>query len=277
VAEDPYLQIAHHLPTEVELGGALITMVEPHVGFERAYNRWYEDDHFYSGAMVGPWVFAGKRWVATRDLLSLRYPADSPVARPVTAGCYISIYWQLAGHHDDATNWGAEAMKTVLYPAGRGFDERTHIYTAFSDYEFGVLRDADSPMRVEVALNHPFAGMVVEVVEPEAGTDRDALIRTLRDEWVPARVAGTPAAVVAAFTPAGLPGGNSGPVPNVSGAYGAGRVVTLLWFLQADPRQCWAAFARHGDEMAGTGGRLVFAAPFVPTIPGTDTYVDLLR
>ncbi len=189
MAQDPYLQIAHHLPTEVRVGGALITMVEPHLGFEQAYNRWYEDDHFYSGAMVGPWVFAGRRWVATRDLLSLRYPADSPVAQPVTAGCYISTYWQLAGHHDDATRWGAEAMQKNLYPAGRGFDERTHIYTAFSDFEFGVIRDADSPMRVETALDHPFAGMVVEVVEPEAGADRDTLIAArCATTWIPARV-----------------------------------------------------------------------------------------
>ncbi len=29
------------------IGSALITMVEPHPGHERAYNRWYEDDHPY--------------------------------------------------------------------------------------------------------------------------------------------------------------------------------------------------------------------------------------
>jgi hypothetical protein len=51
---DPYSEIAHHFPNEVAIGGALITMVEPNPGREHAYNRWYEDDHFYSGAMQGP-------------------------------------------------------------------------------------------------------------------------------------------------------------------------------------------------------------------------------
>ena len=63
---NPYEEIARQLPNDVRIGGALITMVEPHVGHEHAYNRWYEDDHFYSGAMHGPWTFAGRRWVAPR-------------------------------------------------------------------------------------------------------------------------------------------------------------------------------------------------------------------
>src|SRR5947209_12808657 len=74
------------------IGSALITMVEPHPGQELAYNRWYEDDHYISGAMAMPWMFAGRRWVATRPLQLLRYPADSAVAKPVTAGAYITVY-----------------------------------------------------------------------------------------------------------------------------------------------------------------------------------------
>ncbi len=31
----------------------LLTLVDPHKGFERAYNRWYERDHFYGGCMEG--------------------------------------------------------------------------------------------------------------------------------------------------------------------------------------------------------------------------------
>src|SRR5215207_7256742 len=86
-------------PDEVVIGSALITMVEPHVGQERAYNRWYEDDHFYAGAMAMPWMFAGRRWVATRDLQLLRYPDRSAVADPVTAGCYLTTYWITAGRY----------------------------------------------------------------------------------------------------------------------------------------------------------------------------------
>ncbi len=53
---------------EVRLGSMLFTLVEPHRGHELAYNRWYETDHFYAGCMMGPWLFAGRRWVATRPL-----------------------------------------------------------------------------------------------------------------------------------------------------------------------------------------------------------------
>src|ERR1700740_1602106 len=117
---DPYAAIAADPKNEIGVSGALITMVEPHIGFESAYNRWYEDDHFIAGAMVGPWMFAGRRWGATRDLQLMRFPEDSPIARPVTAGCYISTYWISKGHFEDAVRWGVLAMHDNLYPNGRG-------------------------------------------------------------------------------------------------------------------------------------------------------------
>ncbi len=274
MATDPYDEIAHHLPNEVKLGGALITMVEPHPGHERAYNRWYEDDHFYAGAMVGPWMFAGRRWVATRDLQSLRYPEDSPIASPVTLGCYISLYWTSAGHHADAVRWGALAMRDSLYPRGRGFDQRDHIYTAFHTYGLGVARDG-LPMRPEHALDHPFAGLVVEVVEPTGDQSREELLAWLGDEFIAAELEGTPAALGLAFVPEPLPAERTAYARDLPGV---DRVVTLLWFLQADPRSCWAPFTHHAETIAAAGrGRLLFAAPFVPTVPGTDTFVDELR
>ena len=51
----------------VKLGTILFTLVEPHRGQAVAYNRWYERDHFYAGCMVGPWCFAGRRFVATSE------------------------------------------------------------------------------------------------------------------------------------------------------------------------------------------------------------------
>ena len=52
----------------VKVGTFLFTMVEPHEGSEVAYNRWYEHDHFYSGCLMGPNVFAGDRFVAACDV-----------------------------------------------------------------------------------------------------------------------------------------------------------------------------------------------------------------
>jgi hypothetical protein len=271
---DPYTAIALDPVNEIGISGALITMVEPDVGAEVAYNRWYEDDHFFSGAMVGPWVFSGRRWVATRDLQLLRFPEDSPVAQPVTAGCYISTYWWARGHYEDTARWSTQAMKDNLYLKGRGFEDRQHIYTSNSVFEFSQTRPDLTRLQPEHAFLHPFAGMVVEVVDVAEGTDRQALIAALRDTVLPAELE-APLAMVVAFTPQAK--GSSGPVPRVPGPYGPGRVLTLLWFLQADPRTCWSRFPTHTEKYAAVGGQLVFAAPFVPTIVGTDTYVDQLR
>ena len=73
------------------------------------------------------------------------------------------------------------------------------------------------------------------------------------------------------------------PMPAERTAYaydmpGVDTRVTLLFFLQADPRAWWSHFASHGRLVADGGvATLLFAAPFVPTVPGTDTYVDELR
>jgi hypothetical protein len=274
---DPYVQIALQLPNDVAVGGALITMVEPHEGFEAAYNRWYEDDHFYSGAMFGPGVFAGRRWVATRDLQQLRYPKDSRVAQPISRGCYISTYFHQFGHHDEITRWAQVAMADNLYPAGRGFTDRTHVYTTHAPYGFGVVRDADGPMRPWHALSHPYQGMVLEIVDPGDESRRPELARWLEHELIPAQLAGSPISQCLAFLSAPMVGGGAGVVPGVPAVEGQERFIALLWFLDVDPRRTWSRFLGHGDAIAAGGGELLLAAPFIPTIPGTEAYVDELR
>ena len=111
-----YEQIAHHQPNDVRIGGALITMVEPNPGHERAYNRWYEDDHFYSGAMHGPWTFAGRRWVAPKALRQRRITVADSAVQPPDAGCYISLYWITEGHEADNERWSVFAMRDALMP-----------------------------------------------------------------------------------------------------------------------------------------------------------------
>src|SRR3954467_6994239 len=90
----------HEYP--VKVGSMLLTMVDPHRGHEVAYNRWYERDHYYAGCLIGPWLCAGSRWVATRDLKDRRWPTDDEtVARPPDAGSYVAIYWVEQGHYDE--------------------------------------------------------------------------------------------------------------------------------------------------------------------------------
>ncbi|MEY2468766.1 MAG: hypothetical protein QOF21_1464 [Actinomycetota bacterium] len=51
----------------------------------------------------------------------------------------------------------------------------------------------------------------------------------------------------------------------------------FLFFTDGDPADSWPAFAEEADALKASGlGTLLWAAPFIPTIPGTDTYTDQL-
>jgi hypothetical protein len=270
-----YAELAAVGPYGADLGHALITMVEPHPGHERAYNRWYEDDHFIAGAMAMPWMYAGRRWVATRDLQLLRYPERSAVARPVTAGCYISVYWITDGRYDDHMRWTV-AINKRLNRDHRVFQDRTHVFTAFQDHTATVYRDGGQGPRDIHALDHPYAGLVVQVVEARSPDGRGELLAWLCEDHLPKRLTGSPAAMVTVFAPTPLPLDRMTYVKQVEGV---GTRLTLLWFLQHDPREVWQEHFAHLDTaVAASGlGDVQFVAPFVPTVPGTDRYVDELR
>lgn len=273
---DVYAQVARHLPNNVGVGGALITLVEPDLGSERAYNRWYEDNHFYFGAMVGPWFFAGRRWVATRDLVALRYPASSPVVQPVSLGCYLATYYTLAGHHQDALHCRHVAAMETLHPGGKGFTQRRHAYTTAASYDFGVIRTDRPHLKPFHTLDHPFDGIVLELFQFDRNESRTDVLRRLHLILSDQLVGGSPIAASLVFTPrpfveTNLPPGVRGEAP------GGESTVAVLSFLDDDPRSCWSWFLRHGQLATTIGADLVFAAPFVPTLPGTDRYVEELR
>ncbi|WP_171114599.1 MULTISPECIES: hypothetical protein [unclassified Streptomyces] len=267
-----YAELAAVGPYGVRPGHALITMVEPHPGHEYAYNRWYEDDHYYAGAMAMPWMYAGRRWVATRDLQLLRYPEKSAIAQPVTAGCYLSTYWITAGRHADHMKWTVAINKRLNHDA-RVHHARTHVFTAFQDHETTVYRDGAAGPRDFHALDHPYAGLVLQVVDADSPQQRAELLQWLRTRHLPRRLKGSPAALVTVFRPVPLPGDRMTYVKQVEGV---DTRLTLLWFLETDPRECWEQY------FAGLGereelGRTELVAPFIPTVPGTDRYVDQLR
>jgi hypothetical protein len=272
-AENPYSTLPSVGPYPAAIGSALITMVEPNEGHDHAYNRWYEDDHFYSGAMAMPWMFAGRRWVAPRSLQALRYPADSAIAQPLDAGKYLATYWITEGRYDDHMRWTVATNQRLL-PDGRIYLDRTHVYTSFQTYRDAVYRDTAGPRALH-SLDYPYPGLVLEVIDAPAGGDRDDLLRWLTEEHLPGRMAGTPLAMTLVFAPNPLPPDRMSYVDDVPGIE---RRLTLLSFTEVPPDQCWDAFTPTADAVAAAGqGRVELAAPFLPTLPGTDTYVDQLR
>ena len=267
--DDVYFELAQTGPYEAQFGSALITMVEPHVGSERAYNRWYEDDHFITGAMTHPWVYAGRRWVAPVTHQRVRHPIDSPVARPIEAGKYLSTYWVTAGQHEPMTRWSMGTNYRAV-PDGRIFQERDHVFTSWQQYLGTIYRDAEGPRDIH-ALYHPYRGLVLEVIDAVDAAASDALVDWVFRERVPAT--NDPVAMGTVFAPIPFPDDKRDYVDDVAGV---DTRLTILWFTEVDPLETWDLFAV--DPVAPTRlGRVALMAPFIPTIPGTNRYVDELR
>lgn len=220
-------------------------------------------------------MYAGRRWVATRDLQLLRYPETSAVAQPVTAGCCISVYWMTAGRYGDHMRWTVGINKR-LNRDGRVFQDRTHVFTAFQDHAVTVYRDGDQGPRDIHALDHSYAGLVVQVIDARSPGEREDMLTWLRGDYLPKRLAGSPAAMVTVFAPTPLPLDRMTYVKQVEGV---GTRLTMLWFLQQDPREIWRDhFTDLDTAVAASGlGDVQFVAPFIPTVPGTDRYADELR
>jgi hypothetical protein len=246
---------------EVALGSALFTLVEPHRGYEVSYNRWYERDHFYAGCMVGPWTFAGRRWVCTRELKDMRIGGEPALFGDDRAGSYLALYWTLAGRFRDNTNWATRQVHW-LHRNGRMFAARDHIHTLLYLYTGAERRDDDG-VPAELALDHPFRGLGAVVVEggEDAGLPR------------PNPAASSPVALVLSFR--GVPLPPDAPVTQ-PGTEGVEQRELQLWFADAEPDAWWPTVGRYAATLAGSGGAVRWASPFIPTVPGTDRYTDQL-
>ena len=112
-------------PPPVQLGSIMFSLIEPHDGRHREYNRWYDRDHFYAGVLCGPWVLAGERYVATRAHKEHRYPQPSALTPDAGDGSFLNLYWFHAAHMQDWDTWAFEQVK-MLGPDHRMWPWRTH-------------------------------------------------------------------------------------------------------------------------------------------------------
>jgi hypothetical protein len=259
----------------VKVGSMLLTLVDPNPGFERAYNRWYERDHFYGGCMVGPWLFAGSRWVATRQLKDERWPEESTIARPTDAGSYLAVYWVEKGHHrEHFTEWSIHQVRD-LYANGRGFSERTHVHTSTFHYVGSAYRD-DDPVPIELALDRGFGGLIVLWWDAMATTGKE-LHGALTATQLPTLLAGSLIEIASSWVPS-VPdeGERDAPMDLGSSAGGNDRLVQLL-FVNGDVETSVEQVRTYTDAVEAEGtATLRLAAPFLRTVVGTDTYVDQL-
>jgi 2-hydroxychromene-2-carboxylate isomerase len=258
----------------VALGAAIFGFVEPHPGAEAAFNRWYERDHLIAAGAMAPWVISTQRWVATRELKALRYPADGPICQPVERGSYLSAIWIQAGRIDDQQAWVAEQMK-MLARMDRNFERRDVVTTAGYDYRGGAFRDADG-VPPELALDRRFPGVVLAWLERSPDVPLARFESWLIERELPSLLAGSPIAMALAFAPRPKAPWWPKAAPEVPGI---GQRLLISLFSEVDPRECWVrCFAPLGARLAASGkGRVLLVAPFIPVVAGTDRYADELR
>jgi hypothetical protein len=252
----------------------LLTLVDPHRGYEVAYNRWYERDHFYAGCMVGPWQLAGSRWVATREMKDLRW-GTTVVADPVDAGSFVAVYWVEAGHHKDWDDWALPQVQW-LYGNGRGFAERSHVHTATFDQVGAEYRDPD-PVPVELALDHHYDAIVGVWLDGRDQADGESVHRALVDTGTLRELLdGSDVEIASSWTPRPEFRNSRDSAPMALGSPGGGENrLCQLFFVSGDVRDSLARFRRYTDAITAAGlADLALAAPFLRTEVGTDTYVD---
>jgi hypothetical protein len=260
---------------EIELGTVLFSIVEPKPGHAREFHRWYERDHFYAGCMIGQNYFSGRRWVATKSLKALRFPAETPIAPDISKGSYLVTYWILKGTYAETLRWSVDQV-LQLHKQNRMQPARDNISTAFYRYDWGAFRDSDG-VPAELALEHPYKGIAVTMIDRATDRDDAALSGWLRDDCLPRLMAGSPAAMTLCLRPQPLPDDAPSYVPRPS-AEDHDRRYLLLTFLEAEPQDGWSAmFGGFDTALSAAGmGRIVYAGPFIPTVPGSDRYVDEL-
>ena len=264
----------------IRIGTMLYTLVEPHRGHEVAYNRWYERDHFYAGCQIGAYNFAGARFVATAPLKALRLPpAASDGPEPLVAdpqvGSYLGVYYVLDGHHDEWNRWAVDQVN-VLHAAGRMFERaRPHPHRPLP-LRVGAPPRRRTGSRPSSPSTTGSRGWSRSSSSRPTGSTPDQI-----GDLVPPRVPALGAARTRPWPPC-WPSAPCRCWPTPPATCPApsrlDRRVLLLWFLDDEPAGSWdAVFAGQEAAVAGAGlGRVLWASPFIGTVPGTDTYTDQL-
>ena len=167
-------------------------------------------------------------------------------------------------------------MLAETSPADRGFYDIPQVYTSFHTREFDAIFDPP-PMQSLHALDHPYEGIVLEVIQAQSVETRADLVSWLEHKLVSNSADAVPRAgqcigfVTTPNAPETVAHISKDPVDMQT-------CICLLWFLKQPPSEGWPGhFSGHERAIREAGGKLLLVAPFVPTIPGTNDYVDDLR
>lgn len=275
---DDYEALASQAKLDVGIGSMLLNIADPEPGAAREYNRWYEDDHFLTSAMMAPWVFAGRRFVAPSPLRARQWAHTGGEFDTGPAGSFLGIYWIAPGHLRDYLAWMA-GVRPKLEAEGRSYSRRELVFTTFADHSGTVYRDDATPRDV-FALMDPPGGVVVELIDTARAEDRPDTRRWLLSEHLPRRVQEADGAVTSVMVFHGtqdVDAMREGLQRLQRRADNDGRRLVLVWFLAVDPVERWDLFTDEPAQVNEAGrGTVEWLAPYIPARMGTDTYVDQL-
>ncbi len=259
----------------IKVGTFLFTMVEPHAGHEVPYNRWYEHDHFYSGCLVGPNVFAGDRFVATRRLKDLRSTATNDMTPDPLTGSYLAVYWWLEGTDDETNRWNVDNV-VELHKQGRMYAERDHVHTLLYAMQWNVQKDPTG-CTIDLALDHGYKGLVVVAGDVAEGHTHAEVDAWFQDTWIPDAMT-KPWGPELVGSGTVIPLSDDAPADVVRAAAGPNRFLQLH-FLDHDSAEGWEeGYARLGEQIEASGlAHHVWTAPWQQTNFGTDDFTDQLR
>jgi hypothetical protein len=225
--------------------------------------------------MAGAHFFAGRRFVATRALKDERLPKQGSMLRDLRDGSYLALYWLIAGHHDEAERWAVERVKALyandrMFAGGRPMPAHAGFYLA----RFEVSRDPDG-VPIELALDHPYAGVGLTMWAAPTVDSVDALSDALENRLLPESMARSGPSLCLGLRPVPLPADSPA---HVELPEDFDRRILVVSFFENDPAESMRSWTEGlVSRIEGEGlGRLLLSAPFIPTIPGTDRYADEL-
>jgi hypothetical protein len=259
------------VPFKVALEGVVYTLVDVHDGHDARFEEWYENDHFYAGGVLAPYVLSGRRWYASKALRGSRFASPAcPLPDPL-AGTNLATYFVTAGGLASFYEWINPQLVT-LRSGGRMFSGRTHVNTDGYRLESVLAFPGASTVPAHVVGDHPFAGLFVAYLdasgggapEPGAALPAGTLAFTLR----PNAGSLTEASLGLAAAQPGME------FPAIGGAPVRLALAFLTQAPQADPQ--WSAGLASGLARL-TGSEAVWGGGFCPVVPGSRAHLAELR
>ena len=255
----------------------MYTLVDVHEGHDARFEEWYENDHFYAGGVLAPYVLSGRRWYASKALRASRFVSPACPLPDAGAGTNLATYFVTAGGLRSFYEWINPQLVT-LRSGGRMFADRTHVNTDGYRLESVLDFPGASTVPAHVVGDHPFAGLFVAYLDASGGEPPERAESSERGAALPAgtlAVSLRPNVGSLNEDSLGLAAAQPGmEFPAVGGA----PVRLVLAFLtqapQADP--AWSA-GLAGRLARLTGSAAVWGGGFCPVVPGSRAHLGELR